>query len=403
MANKRTYVHDEDTLVDSKGNEIVMFHKTSDEDIVMGFKSNVTAVGKFLFAANCDTAAATAAKTVSAPGFKVVNGAHLTVKFTNGITCANATLNVNSTGAKAIHMNGSALPAGVVLAGNQVVLKYNGSVFEVVAGAGSTHVSANNAKKIYLLGQDNANLSGTPANEYYNTTVYIDATGKILNAPYFEGNGSKLTNLSAGNIASGTLNAERLAASGATAGSYGSGTAATLGFGDTFTIPYTTVDKFGRVTNIKNVKLTLPANPDTDVKVTSTANNSVAYYLSGTTSSATATGTLVHNTGVYVSGSRLYAPSMQTSTLYLGDTSHYITASTYTGQAATVPDTGFATHLEDSLSSQSTSKAATANAARKLAVGITSLIGQLGTQATFSLSGTTLTITTKTDPSVSLS
>lgn len=145
MANTRTYVHDEHTLIDDKGNEIVMFHKNSVDDVVMDFKSKVTAKGKIIFSTVCSTAAATAAKTVSVPGFHLVDGAHLTVKFTNGITVANATLNVNSTGAKAIHLNGEVLPAGVVLAGNWVILKYDGSVFDVIAGAGSTHVSKNNA------------------------------------------------------------------------------------------------------------------------------------------------------------------------------------------------------------------------------------------------------------------
>ena len=402
MANTRTFVHDEHTLVDDKGNEIVMFHKNSVDDVVTGFKSNVTIKGKIIFSGTCSTAGGTAAKTISLPGFHLVEGAHLTVKFTNAITVASSTLNVNSGGAKKIKLNGADLPAGVVLAGNSVILRYNGTDFDIVAGAGSTHVSKNNAKKIYLIGQDSATLSGVPANEYYNTDVYIDATGKILTAPNFEGDGSKLTNLNATNIKSGTLSAARLATSGAAAGSYGTRSPATLGFGDTFNIPCTTVDQYGRVTEIKNVALKLPSNPDTDVKVTSTADNNAKVYLSGTTSSATATGTLVHNTGVYISGSRLYAPTVQTNTLYLGDTSHYINASTYTGQAASVPTTGFATHLVDALNSTATDKGATANAARKLSAGITSLISQLGTQATFSLSGTTLTITTKNAPSVPL-
>lgn len=438
MANTRTYVHDEMTVIDAAGNEHVTYHKNTLMDVVTSEKSNVTAVGKIMFATECSTPAATVAKVVTANGFALVNGAHLVVKFTNGITVANATLNVNNLGAKNIKLNGANLPAGIVLANNQIILKYNGTDFDIVGGAGSTRVSNHNTKKIYFIGVDNASLDGTPTNEYYNTTVYVSAAGDTLCSPYFEGNGSKLTALNATQITSGTLNAARLPNSGATAGSYGTSTAVTLGFGDTFNVPYVTVDKYGRATAIKNVAIKLPANPDTDVKVTSTANNSSTYYVNGPTSSATSTGTLVHNTGVYVSGSRLYAPTMQAATHYFSDTA-YINATSYTGQSATVKS--ISAHLEDGLTSTSTSKAATANAARKLSASISSLestvsghttsianintsitnlstsntnlksatqtainslINQLGTQATFSLSGTTLTITTKSKPSVTV-
>lgn len=260
MANTRTFVHDEHTLVDDKGNEIVMFHKNSVDDVVTGFKSNVTIKGKIIFSGTCSTAGGTAAKTISLPGFHLVEGAHLTVKFTNAITVASSTLNVNSGGAKKIKLNGADLPAGVVLAGNSVILRYNGTDFDIVAGAGSTHVSKNNTKKIYLIGQDSATLSGVPANEYYNTDVYIDATGKILTAPNFEGDGSRLTALNASQITTGTLDAERLATSGVAAGSYGTNADSRPKFGGTFKIPYPTVDRYGRVTSIKNVTITVPSN-----------------------------------------------------------------------------------------------------------------------------------------------
>lgn len=60
---------------------------------------------------------------------------------------------------------------------------------------------------------------------------------------------------------SGTLT---LAASGATAGSYGPNAAATLAFGGSFNVPYVTVDAKGRVTAIKHFALKLPA-AQTDV------------------------------------------------------------------------------------------------------------------------------------------
>ena len=50
----------------------------------------------------CNTASATAAKTVSIPGFTLTQGACIRVEFTNGNDVAYPTLNVSGTGAKEI-------------------------------------------------------------------------------------------------------------------------------------------------------------------------------------------------------------------------------------------------------------------------------------------------------------
>ena len=56
----------------------------------------------------CSTAADTAAKTVTVPGFKLAKGARLTIVLSNANTAASAlTLNVNGTGAKTIRWNGT--------------------------------------------------------------------------------------------------------------------------------------------------------------------------------------------------------------------------------------------------------------------------------------------------------
>ena len=54
-------------------------------------------------------AAGTAAKTVACTDYVLTTGSKVLVKFTNTNTAANATLNVNSTGAKAIYVNGAAI------------------------------------------------------------------------------------------------------------------------------------------------------------------------------------------------------------------------------------------------------------------------------------------------------
>ena len=80
----------------------------------------------------CSTAAATAAKTVACTGFALVTGAEITVKFTVTNTAANPTLNVNSTGAKAIYYRGAAISAGYLAANRTYTFRYNGTQYELV-------------------------------------------------------------------------------------------------------------------------------------------------------------------------------------------------------------------------------------------------------------------------------
>lgn len=416
MANTRTYVHTQKTLCDKDGNEQIIFNKVTLHDVKTSEKSSVNAIGKILFSGTCTTAAATAAKTVAIDGFALISGAHLTVKFTNGISSSNSTLSVNNTGPKPIKLNNAALQPNIILANNSLILQYDGSAFQIVGGAGAVKVSKANAKKLFLIGVP-TEVNGSPTDEHYNTTVYIDATGTRLYAPNFYGNGTNLTDLNASNITSGTLNASRLATSGATAGTYGQASGATLAFENTFTVPKITVDNKGRVTGIENINLKLMKNPDTDVKVTTTVANTTKFYLSGSSDAATSTGTLLKDTGIYADATagRLVATSLWSGTLYLGAADKYITATNYTGQAATVGS--ITAHLRDNLSGNGvTNMALTANQGYKLSqsvsanatnigtcntnitansTAIAAINQKLGTQVTYRLDGTTLYITTK--------
>lgn len=80
----------------------------------------------------CSTAAATAAKVVACTGFALVTGAEITVKFTVTNTAASPTLNVNSTGAKAIYYRGAAISAGYLAANRTYTFRYNGTQYELV-------------------------------------------------------------------------------------------------------------------------------------------------------------------------------------------------------------------------------------------------------------------------------
>ena len=80
----------------------------------------------------CSTAAATAAKVVSCTGFTLATGAVITVKFSATNTAASPTLNVNSTGAKAIMYRGSAISAGYLAANRVYTFVYDGTDYELI-------------------------------------------------------------------------------------------------------------------------------------------------------------------------------------------------------------------------------------------------------------------------------
>lgn len=80
----------------------------------------------------CSTAAATAAKTVDIPGFSLVVGAKITVKFTYANSVASPTLNVSGTGAKPMYRYGTtAMSTGTTtngwVAGAVQTLVYDGT------------------------------------------------------------------------------------------------------------------------------------------------------------------------------------------------------------------------------------------------------------------------------------
>ena len=120
---------------------------------------------------------------------------------------------------------------------------------------------------------------GSDANRYAN--VYADT---------LYGSGSNITSLDASNISSGTLSADRLATSGATAGGYGDTSNQTPGHGSTFKVPYVKVDDKGRVTEISEHTVTLPGS----------GNTHYTTYLYATTETGTSNTTSVTNGNLYL-------------------------------------------------------------------------------------------------------
>jgi len=79
----------------------------------------------------CATAAETAAKIGVLSGYELKSGGIVSIKFTYSVP-ANATLNINSKGAKPIHYNGSAITAGVVQEGDLVTFIYDGTNYHII-------------------------------------------------------------------------------------------------------------------------------------------------------------------------------------------------------------------------------------------------------------------------------
>lgn len=137
-----------------------------------------------------------------------------------------------------------------------------------------------------------------------NLSHFVSDTGSVkgnLTANSFTGNGSLIMGLNASNISDGTLNSARLPSITGVEGTYGPSTDLNLDHGDYFLIPQTTYDNKGRLTAIATRKITLPNDKNTDEKVKNTLNTTQKFFITGTSSTTSNTGTQYFDTGVYVS------------------------------------------------------------------------------------------------------
>ena len=81
----------------------------------------------------CETAGATAAKTVSMTNTVLTPGGVIAVNFVNAFTASSPTLSVNGSAAKPIKLYGNAMPMGKVHANTILVMYYDGTQFNVIA------------------------------------------------------------------------------------------------------------------------------------------------------------------------------------------------------------------------------------------------------------------------------
>ncbi|MSA72973.1 hypothetical protein [Holdemania massiliensis] len=110
----------------------------------------------------CSTAAATVAKVVACTGFKLVTGAQIIVKFTVTNTASNPTLNVNSSGAKAIQYRGSAISAGYLAANRTHEFVYDGSAYQLIGDidTNTMYGNATQSKAGLMSATDKVKLDG---------------------------------------------------------------------------------------------------------------------------------------------------------------------------------------------------------------------------------------------------
>ena len=80
----------------------------------------------------CTTAAATTAKVATLANYVLKVNGIVSIRFTYDVP-ASATLNINSTGAKAIYYNNAAIVAGVIKAGDTATFAYNGSYYMLLS------------------------------------------------------------------------------------------------------------------------------------------------------------------------------------------------------------------------------------------------------------------------------
>lgn len=110
--------------------------------------------------AYCETDAASLEKIATMPSFKLVTGAQFRIYFKNNNTTASAQLNVNSTGAKEIYVNGNAVTAinltagwySAVYDGTYYQLRNTGTLVQPVAGKLGTATVGSATAPVYLNG-----------------------------------------------------------------------------------------------------------------------------------------------------------------------------------------------------------------------------------------------------------
>lgn len=86
-----------------------------------------------VFYGQCTTDATTQAKVATISGFLLITKGIVAIHFTKAVNVQAATLNISSTGAKAIYYHGAALTPNVIKADNVVTMQYDGTRYNIIS------------------------------------------------------------------------------------------------------------------------------------------------------------------------------------------------------------------------------------------------------------------------------
>lgn len=123
LAGAKAYT---DTHAKNKDNP----HEVTGEQVGLGRLYNISQIGFGV----CNTEAGVQAKSAAIENIVLVVGARITLKFKNGITTDNPTLNINNTGAKPITMDSQPVGKGCFDAGGCYEFVYTGDSWECLSG-----------------------------------------------------------------------------------------------------------------------------------------------------------------------------------------------------------------------------------------------------------------------------
>lgn len=224
--------------------------------------------------------AGTATKLAASKSFSITGGATAAAVSFDG--SSNVALNVTELDGSKIT---GTIPLAAIPAGareNMVTVANDTARFALTTDAVQlgdiVKVTATNLMYIVV---DEANLSNNNGYEvfvagYAGGVDWANVDNKPT-IPTVPGYGSSSTTVTASDSASAgsattiarSDHTHNLPASGVTAGSYGESAAKSPGLGGTFSIPYVTVDTYGRVTGASSVTITMPSHPTGGVEKTS--------------------------------------------------------------------------------------------------------------------------------------
>lgn len=144
------------------------------------------------------TAAGTAAKVATIANYKLVTGALVLIEFTITNTASNPTLNISSTGAKAIYYNGTAVTASYLKAQHIYMLRYNGTQYDIVgdidtAGTDTKVTNTlNNSAKAFVTGTTSS--STNTGTQVFDSGVFLETVAGGLRVTSLNiGDGARLS------------------------------------------------------------------------------------------------------------------------------------------------------------------------------------------------------------------